>query len=253
MIGLLVAGSFALVVGLGGCAGGGTDGTGIRQYEGVVRLSSAQSAGRIRLEIAETGESDITDNDGRFFISSIHVEKSATLLVTRDNLTASVTIRDIPEDTLNLFAEIVFDPATGTANATRLNFDGIEKFSVTAQVVGGCAGSFRHEPERIVQTKAIREGLYCSVEAVVTGDREPVGGVLVALQRKGCGVDESWRQVETGYTHTGVHRGVVQLRFKYFDNPRACFYRVVAPADPEDPRASEFLLVTLSGQHRRRS
>jgi uncharacterized phage infection (PIP) family protein YhgE len=97
------------------CAGGGTSGTGGIQFSGSVSKSLAKALNgeplaNVQVTLAETGESDVTDTEGRFEINSSATDlPTATLLIESAEIISSVLISDIPNNTRSVDVDLAVD------------------------------------------------------------------------------------------------------------------------------------------------
>lgn len=83
----------------GGCGGGttGTGGTGSLDFSGRVLSDSGSPIGNVTVTIQETGDTAITDNEGKFKIESNVTSAELTLLVETDSAQAMTTISGLPQ------------------------------------------------------------------------------------------------------------------------------------------------------------
>lgn len=103
------------------CAGGGTIGTGGRDYSGRVRIDGAPGAG-IEVQIQETGQKTTTDSNGDFKIETESHEPEVTLHFTSAEVESSLTVSDIPVTASEVQLEVTVDPESNVAQADSVNF-----------------------------------------------------------------------------------------------------------------------------------
>lgn len=221
--------------------GGGTSGTGLRMIKGRIADPAGQPLSA-EITIAETGDTTNSDNAGMFQLNSEIDLTQITLLLRGNSFDTSVKVESIPDNAEQLNVEVQVDATTNSAEAVRLDFSSIENFEVAAAIVGKCAEAFKD----LDQIHPIPEGSYCDIDVRVTGDSKPVGGVLVSLERQACGKAKPWRTFETGITQTQPHVGLLQLKFRFYANERACRYRVVAPFGDDRRRQSVKIIKTIA-------
>ena len=216
--------STLLALACGGC-GGGTAGTGLDQdssFEGRVSSLGGTPIADVRVTIVGTQASSVTDSEGRFEIESPTTVADSEIQIALDGDGINTTVR-VPQldatetrSALDISIDVVRNRAT------------VSKVDVKAEIVGVC--DFYFENRTVIrQANRAPQGITCTLKVRVLADGALLGDVPVALQYKSCQPSDDWDTLVEGTTSPGVHSGVAQLTFRFFDSPAFCQYRVVAP------------------------
>ena len=235
---------------LPGCNGGGTSGSGIRTVQGSVYLPDGSPLPQASVTLLESGDSAPTDEGGRFAIATdFQIGSSFNLEVSHPSARAVVPITNAPLDSPEVTVDITIDPSTNSGQANLIDLSPIQHFDLHATIVGGCSVFFREDDKGIYQVRPVPPGVTCHVRATLYGDGNLVGGALVGIERKDCGLRSPWRNITNSLTSTRVHLGQTILTFKYYDNEQACHYRVSAPYNDEMGRQDFVSIQTLTERH----
>jgi hypothetical protein len=213
-----------------GCQGGGTDGTGIGKtlIRGDVTGTAGDKLPGVMLTILETGDSTETDEQGKFLLETEQVADTITFAMTRSDFAATAVL-DVPENAPDITVSIEVDSKLDNADVRLVDLPEFEVFDIDGEIVGACKKYFEGNGDEIRQTRPLRNGTQCLVKVKAFADGEPLGGVKVAVQRRGCDGKSGWFTAATGVTDTRVHLGIAQIPFAFFNTNPECRYRVVAP------------------------
>lgn len=235
---MIIPAALIMVMALGGC-GGGTEGTGTRSYQGNIRSIDQQPLADVKVTIAETGDSSITDELGNFTVLSEPTNNTVTFVLEAEDFSTSVAVTDIPDTSTRLTVNIEVNTETDTAE--------ISNFAVRAGIVGYC-NPFFENGEVIRQANRVPDGTQCTVKVRVFGDGALAERIPVAVQTLACDPDAIWETVETGSTGFGIRAGVAQIAFKYYQDSQHCSYRVIAPFNYQHYLPVAYPFLTFSDQ-----
>lgn len=84
------------------CAGGGSRGTGGFEFQGRVLNENLTPLARVRITIAETGDSTLTDENGFYSLSTSFSAESVEYLIEGPGVTAQFVFAGIPVDAVAL-------------------------------------------------------------------------------------------------------------------------------------------------------
>jgi hypothetical protein len=87
-----------LVILLGVGCGGGTRGSGGQLYDGFIGDESFKALPGVNITIVQSGDSAISDQDGRFTIRTQALSGQLTLLIDRDGVSTQLETAAVPED-----------------------------------------------------------------------------------------------------------------------------------------------------------
>lgn len=124
--------------------GGGTDGSGVRSFNGQLLSESATPLAGATVTVAETGDSAITDENGSFSISTrlADGQTSATFVIQDESVSTSAVLDDIaPDSSVDVLIVVnrpantaqVIPLATPTPQPTNTSAPAIPSATATAQ------------------------------------------------------------------------------------------------------------------------
>lgn len=210
--------SIIIVLTLPGC-GGGSEGTGSRSITGRIARSDDTPVVSASIELIQTGDIAITDNDGMFLLLTDFSGPDGTLKVTDQDASTLVPLPNVESDSINLKIDITLEAGNGELNATSVQS--------WAKIVGACDIYFENN-ERIRQANKVPKNTQCTVKFFVSGDGERLERISGAIEVRACDSND-WDLVSIGETGIGTGAGVGQISFIYKDDKRHCEYRIGAP------------------------
>jgi hypothetical protein len=104
-----------LLLGIG--CGGGTRGSGGQLYEGFIGDESLKALPGLSVTIVQSGDSAISDQDGKFTIETATLSGQLSLLVEGNNLSTTVKTAEVPEDAIRIKLSITI-PSSGASGAS---------------------------------------------------------------------------------------------------------------------------------------
>lgn len=107
---------FALLMFLASACGGGTSGTdngGYTKISGSVRTTLGEPVSAAAVTVEESGDFDLTDQNGQFELLTVLQTREVTLLIERDQLQVSTTISDLPEKPKQIEVQMAIDLEQG--------------------------------------------------------------------------------------------------------------------------------------------
>jgi hypothetical protein len=99
-----------------GC-GGGTRGSGGQLYDGFIGDKSAKPLPGLSVTIVQSGDSAISDQDGRFTIETTPLSGQLSLLVEGNSISTTVQLGEVPEDAVRIKLSVTI-PSGGGSGAT---------------------------------------------------------------------------------------------------------------------------------------
>lgn len=209
------------------CGGGGTQGTGLGTFRiitGTVTVENEEPLEGASVTIVETGDSDITDNNGEFEIETELESENFRLQVQKDKIDTTIEVSGVDSETNNLALHISLE--------TQENIGSISTLEVWARMVGECDAFFENHP-RIRQSVAVPSGgLDCTLKFFASGDGKRLERVPAEIEVRSCnGNSENWKRIAIGTTGVGRDAGVGQINFHFIDNKENCLYRLRAPVE----------------------
>lgn len=233
-----------LVLLLISCAGGGTRGTGLggfRIITGTIVESNDLPVEGATVTIVETGESDLSDQNGEFQIETQSENANLQLQVQKDDFDTTIEVNDLDQETNNLNLEISIE--------TQENIASVSTLEVWARIVGECDQFFENRP-RIRQSVAIREGgMDCTLKFFASGDFQRLERVPAVIEVRACSGGE-WRRIAAGTTGVGLNSGAGQIDFYYEDNQENCLYRLRAPIEIPGVKPVKVFIDSFSFQNK---
>ena len=219
---LLLRTVLPVVLALISACGGGSSGTGTttRVFEGTVLTISDHPVAGAVVTVVATGDSAVTGPDGRFSIATPAGPGDADLQIQAPGVDASVVVPALSDDASTVKLNVTVDPASEAAT--------VNKFEVVSRIAGACSVYFVND-QVLLQTAPVPAGVRCTLKVWVNLNGVPQARVKFGLQYRSCDENAPWITLDTGTTFTGVHSGVGQLGFNFFDDPEHCVYRVVTP------------------------
>ena len=227
-----------------GCAGGGTDGTGLPKnlVTGTVKDVNGNRLANVR--VTETGVSSTTDAAGQFTLQSEAFDGTLDFSIEQGSVSAATTL-PIPSTSRNVEVEITFDRNRSSAESRLIDFSEIQALDLSAQVIGACADSFFVDQGSISQVKFLENGTNCLLRVRANDEHgDALGGMKVAIQRRPCRDSAPWTTTEVRLTSTRTRAGEAILPFRFFNTERGCEYRVVAPYGQNSPVNDVVQIVT---------
>jgi hypothetical protein len=106
-----------------GCSGGGTDGTGGRNIDGLILSPAGGAQPGIEVTVEETGDSTVTDAQGAFTISGQPMTASMTLHFSGSGLDYAAPLADIPARATAVHMNCVYDTAKHEFTVESTSFD----------------------------------------------------------------------------------------------------------------------------------
>lgn len=224
----------------GGC-GGGTSGSGLKNYHGSIDDTSSRALPGVNVTIESTGDNTTTDTDGKFAFQSSAFGKDISFLIESTDFKSRVVLQEIPESSAHISLKIVVDTRTDVAVVNQLN--------VRAGFVGLCDNYFENT-ETIRQANQVPDGTVCTLSAIVRGDGQLLNNIPVALEYSGCNETSAWETIAVALTGLEEENGEgkVKFSFPYHDSSTYCRYRIVAPSDSSIHVPVYFPIVTFTEQ-----
>ncbi len=216
------------------CAGGGTSGTGVaaaRTLSGTVTQSEGEPVENAVVTIEETGESDLTDENGQFEIGTDLVTDSYNIQIEGEDLNTTVSVDTVSEETQNVQVDIGLDNSNSISS--------ISSIQISAKIVGTCSSYFDNS-SRIHQSVGIAEDLNCTIKFFASGDLENQEEIPAVLEVSSCD-GLTWKEIARGATGVGRRSGVGQIGFTFIDDSEHCLYRLSAPAGNEQSSVEIFI------------
>lgn len=227
-----------------GCAGGGSEGTGVVTIDGkVLALDSSPLPGS-RVSVEGQNEVVVTDDSGSFTLDVQQediVNNTVKLIVETENVRKLVVISDVQggvEDN-SLTVQIKIDPSDQNIEVSNV--------TVKAKIVGLCDFYFENF-STIRQSNKVPDNLDCTLKVSISGDGEPLSDVPFIIQYTGCSETREWTTLAAGETRSAPIAGVGQLEFPFTDNNTTCVYRVLAPFGLSHVEPVEVKIHTFSKQ-----
>ncbi len=200
--------------------GGGTSGSGLKTYQGRVITPFNEALSEVAVTIEDTGDSSVTDVNGRFSIKSNAAGATVRFLLESPDFTTRFTLIDIPDESSRIGMRVTVNPQTNETT--------VKNLSVRTWMAGYCEPFFESR-EVIRQIKNVPDGTECSLNVRVLRDGQPVADLPIALQYSSCEPGSSWQLLRESRTGTGNHQGAAELNFGFIDSSEFCRYRVIAP------------------------
>ncbi len=206
-----------------GC-GGGTSGSGLKSFDGMLVNRSGAALGGVLITIETTGDSAVTDADGHFVIISDVYGDEVTFLIESDEIRRKFSLKDVPQDSSRYTVDVTLD--TGS------DFIKVSNIRVNARFAGLCDYYFENR-EIIRQSNRVPEGTVCSLNVDVLSDGRRLENIPVILQYARCEPNSRWNTILVTKTGERERAGSAEVNFVYVDSPEFCRYRVVSPSDSE--------------------
>ena len=201
--------------------GGGSEGTGVsaRSLEGKVISTEAQPLANVGVTLLETGDTDITDANGRFTLPLPETESAVNLEVATPEFTQRVSLAPADPDAISVSVALTVDQKNQSVSAKYIN--------VWARIVGAC--DFYFENRMVIrQSNAVKGPLSCILRFFASGDGQKLARIHGEIEVRSCN-SHTWRPIADGSTGFGVNAGVGEIPFTFIDNERNCEYRLAAP------------------------
>ncbi len=216
---------------MAGC-GGGSEGTGsLNTLSGVVSSVQSQPVAGALITVAETGQTTVTDSEGKFTIETPSEISDVTLAVSADSVDGNVVVNNLPQDPSQVSLEIQVDPTTNSVEAIQVH--------VRAEVIGDCSRFFENK-KVIRQGVRLDDGSICLVKVNARANSRALRNVQVAIQYRPCDGSLPWQTQSLTRTNGDIHAGITQIPFTFYNTPEFCEYRIVAPF--EDPRYQSVII-----------
>ena len=233
-----VLASLFLLLLLNGC-GGGTSGSGLKSYDGIVASTDGTPLTGVNVTITSTGDSGVTNEKGEFSIASHASGDAVEILLESPMFSNSFVVKNVPTTSSRVRVNVKVDTAQNTVQ--------VEEFGVRAGIVGLCDTYFENN-EVIRQANEVPKGTICTIKLKVYGDGDLRSHIPVALQYAACPQGSPWTTLATGMTGVGTELGSEKLSFTFIDSPEFCRYRVIAPYKFQNYRGVKYPLETFSYQ-----
>lgn len=227
-----------------GCAGGGSEGTGVVTIDGKVLAFDSSPLPGSRVSVEGQNEVAVTDASGSFVLDVNQdeiVNNTVRLIVETDNVRKPVIISDVQvgEEDNSLSIQIKIDPSDQNIEVSNV--------TVKAKIVGLCDFYFENL-STIRQSNKVPDNLNCTLKVSIVGDGEPLSDVPFIIQYTGCSETRDWTTLAAGETRSAPIAGVGQLEFPFTDNNTTCVYRVLAPFGLMHVEPVEIKIHTFSKQ-----
>lgn len=207
----------ACLLSMSGC-GGGSAGTGIetKTIEGTIRSTEDAPLAGVVITVTETGDSTVSNASGEFSIQTAVSGSVVELAINGETVDSSLQL-NVSDNSTTVNLAVTVDEATSSLE--------LKNVEVLTGVVGAC--NFAFENHRVIrQGNRLSPGTVCTVKSVVMSNGEPLRGIEILLQRKGCAPNSPWLVESRDKTRSS---GAGQVNFTYFDDPDHCEYRIVTP------------------------
>ena len=208
-----------------GC-GGGTSGTGLSTYEGVILNADGTPSAGAKVKLVQNHDTAVTDSQGAFEIVTPPLAQPGTLSVTTDAASATVQLKSNPQDGEQVKVSIKIGDSSGDSTSTTIFT--ADEIQMSAKIVGLCEAYFENN-DVIRQSNHTPNAVTCTLKAKISSDGQPQSYVRVAIQSRSCEANSPWITEESGLTESGLHQGVLQLEFHFYSSLQKCQYRVIAP------------------------
>lgn len=233
----------ASLMSISGCAGGGSEGTGVeseyRSVEGRIVTKEGIPLAQAEVTILETGESSVSDESGDFTIQTSSVSNSLELEVRKGDQSVRTTISSLSNDSQSVQVTIEFDPTAAVVP--------VEALEVSVKIVGQCDPYFENN-RTIRQANPVPAGTRCTAKIVTRSGGKPVGNISYGLRYRAC--PDSSRSVElaAGLTSVVFNPGVGQVTFPFFDDQQHCVYEILVPYKQAGAKPIVYRIVTFTKQ-----
>lgn len=219
--------------------GGGSAGTGTTSYTGKLLTENNEPLSGATVTLVDSGETVITDSQGRFSIeSTAPAEAAVQIEVTSNDVTASVEV-PTPESSdrkVGIRLELNEQESKLTVRSLEISVD----------FIGECAKAFDKSRSSFSQSKPLKDETECVLKVSAEERGQPVGGILAQLQRRSCSEESTdWIDISSGKTAFSNTPGAVNLKFRFFNDSEHCQYRVVAPYRDKQRASLVFPIFTL--------
>lgn len=221
-----------------GC-GGGSEGTGsANTLVGTVNLAERGPIEGAVITVAETGQTAVTDREGKFTIDTPTGISDVTLEVSASSIDGDVVVSNLPANPGTVSVEINVNPETNEVEATQVN--------ARAGVIGACNPLFENNKTSIRQGVGVADGTECLVKVTLRANGRALRGVEVAIQFRACDEALPWNTQSIAVTNKDVHAGITQIPFTFYNSPEYCEYQIVAPFN--NPRYQPVIFPILTFQ-----
>jgi hypothetical protein len=209
---------------IGACAGGGSAGTGTGStlsltIEGQVLDENSAPVPDALVVVKETGDSDVSDQQGNFSIQTDSVAGDLTLEITSNGKTNFTTIT-VNEGDSTLQITVKVNPLIDEVPADQLE--------VNAKIVGACDPYFENF-RTIRQSNPVHGQIECLAKVNIMSNGEPFAHIPIAIQFRACKKNSPWATIALGATMTGANLGIGQVPFDFRDDEKHCVYQILAP------------------------
>lgn len=202
--------------------GGGTSGTAIgnsRNITGTITLADGTPLTGANVTLVETGDSDITDNQGNFEINTNFSGTDFNLLIENDTISQTIAVNNPDNEVNTIHIDVSLSTAQGIAS--------VKKLSMKANIVGFCDPLFENHDARIRQANAVPAGTVCTLKFEVKGDGQPLANAPGLLQFSGC-LGQNYHDLAGDKTNNA---GIGQIDFTYTSDGEHCLYKFSAPVN----------------------
>ena len=222
-----------------GC-GGGTSGTGVRTFDGDVRLETGEPLEGVMVTIPSTGDSSTTDSSGHFYMVSKVRGDRVELMLEKASFRGTVVVAANEASGTHVSVQLTVDSATNQITAT--------DFALRVSIDGNCQQYF-DVGDVIKQSAYVPDNTVCTLKVMLEGNGDLRGYAPIAIQFASCDDDTVWQTITTALTEgPGDNLGVALIPFEYIDSPQYCRYRVVGPYEDGEDNPALFPIETLTEQ-----
>lgn len=221
-----------------GC-GGGTDGSGLKTYEGNVSSKEGRVLSGVNVTIETTGESSVTNSNGQFVIKSDAYGAEVPFILESSEFENRFILKDITESSARITMDISVDTATDIIEVNNVR--------IRAWFAGLCDQFFENR-EVIRQANRVPPGTVCSLNVEVLGDGGRLSSIPVVLEVAACEPGSPWRDIKTVQTGEGPRAGSAEINFEFRDSASFCRYRVRVDTPARNSRFAVYPIDTFSEQ-----
>lgn len=233
----------ASILSVSGCAGGGSEGTGVeseyRSVEGRIVTTEGSPLALAEVTILETGESSLSDASGDFTIQTSSTSDSFDLEIRKDDQSVRTTISSLSSDSQSVRVTIEFDPTVAVVP--------VETLEVSVKIVGECDPYFENN-RTIRQANPVPTGTRCTAKIVTRSGGKPIGNISYGLRYGACPDTSRSVELAAGLTSVVFNPGVGQVTFPFFDDSQHCVYEILVPYKQSGSKPIVYRIVTFTKQ-----
>jgi hypothetical protein len=226
-----------------GCAGGGSEGTGVgqsyRSVEGRVIYSDGSPVAGAQITLLETGENATSNQAGSFEIHTLSAADSFELEIESAGQSVRTRLESLGQNPQGIQVTIKFDPTQQVVP--------VEALEVSAKIVGQCDIFFENR-RAIRQANPLPQGTRCTLKVVASSGGTPIGNIPYGVRYRGCKESDRSTEMAVGLTSAVFNPGVGQVQFPYFDDSEHCVYEVIVPYKVKDRKPIVYQILTFTKQ-----